>query len=191
MQIVKEDKLSKIEKVLGSSKELNALRSNYATNLEHFVRRETREYNEFVKIDAAAKNGVATVKELIALRDGLIQKIGFGPSWRPEIIFTQIGTSFGITQAEIVYTEAIPSRLVSSSNMVVEKGSRDIWIRIYPNEGMLLDRGVSGPATLEKLVKNAMDADIGALEKSASLFKITHRERLQYAFEKLQRKKLE
>ncbi|MDE1869596.1 MAG: hypothetical protein KGH71_01245 [Candidatus Micrarchaeota archaeon] len=190
MQVLKQEKLKHIESVLGSSKELFVGLSSYRTNMESVVAGKTKEYNEFVRMEIAPKEGVANVKELVALRDALMQKIGFAPSWRPEIIFNSIGSTFGITQAEIVYTEELPSRYVSASNTAVEGGSRDIWIKIYPNEGMMLMRDVSGVSTMVELMQKSMNFDLKGLQRAASQFKITQRERIKYNFDKLERKQL-
>jgi len=193
MQIVKEDKLRHIEKVLATSPEISVVKTKYGSDLTDTLRdKKSDVYGELVRITVAPKNDAANMQQLIKLRDGLMQKIGLAPSWRPEIMFTGIGKRWGLTSAEIVYSEVMPKRRIVESGRELS-GERDIWIAIYPNQAMATALALPPAFNGRQLIQITLDLterDMKNLEIASNAFKITHRERLQYAFEKMQRKQL-
>lgn len=193
MQIVKEEKLKHIEKVLATSPEMSVVKTKYGSDLTDTLRgKKSDVYSEFVRITVAPKSDAANMQQLIKLRDGLMQKIGLAPSWRPEIMFTAIGKKWGLTSAELIYSEVMQKRRIVESGMEMA-GKRDILIAIYPNQAMATALALPTAFSGRQLIQITLDLterDIKNLENAANAFRITHRERLQYAFKNMQRKQL-
>jgi len=192
MQVVKQNKLDHIERALRSSEGILVMAKKYSSGLQDALKENLKEYTSLVRISLAPKQNAPNVKELLAIRDSLVKKIGLAPSVAPTIVFTKFSgrSTFGVTRARIEYSEEVLGGEVKAAHTNVNGSRRDILLVIYPSQEMALPYILASDLTPNNMMQNALSMDgdhIKKLHLAAGAFKITQKERIKYDIANLQR----